>query len=165
MRNEIDVVIEIPRGSRNKIEWDAARGVFRLDRVLYSSVHYPTDYGFIPETLAADGDTVDCLVLVEEPTFTGCLVTARPVGVLHMRDEKGPDEKILCVPVGDPRFAPVHDLGDLSPHWLREIENFFATYKRLEDKATEVIGWGTADEARQVIAAGHAAFRQRSGTV
>lgn len=158
----IDVLVEIPKGSRNKIEWDEARGVFRLDRVLYSSVHYPTDYGFIPQTLADDGDTLDALVLVEEPTFTGCLITARPVGVLHMRDEKGGDEKILCVPVRDPRFDPVRSLDDLSPHWLREIENFFETYKNLEDKQTEILGWGGADQARQVIAAGYAAYRDRT---
>lgn len=157
----VEVVVEIPRGSRNKIEYDEQRGMFRLDRVLYSSVHYPTDYGFIPETLARDGDHVDCLVLVNEPTFTGCLVTARPIGVLHMRDDKGYDEKILAVPVGDPRFADIDDLGQLPPHWLREIENFFATYKRLEDKETEIAGWGDAAEARAIVEVGYAAFRGR----
>ena len=99
----VDALIEIPRGSRNKYEYDHARGRIRLDRVLYSSVHYPTDYGLIPETLSADGDELDILVMVEEPTFPGCLVVARPIGVLVMRDEKGGDEKILAVPAVDPR--------------------------------------------------------------
>lgn len=136
----VEAVIEIPAGGRNKYEYDPIRCCFRLDRVLYSSVHYPTDYGFIPDTLAEDGDHLDILVIVEEPTFPGCHVPARPIGVLDMLDVNGEDEKILAVPVGDPRFAQVMDIGDLSPHWLREIENFFATYKTLEDKATEMRG-------------------------
>jgi inorganic pyrophosphatase len=143
--------IEIPRGSRNKYEYDKASGTFRLDRVLYSSVHYPADYGFIPETLAPDGDPLDILVLVQEPTFPGCLVPARPVGGLDMHDEKGSDFKIVAVPVGDPRYAHVRTLTDAGEHWAREIETFFATYKLLEGKTTDVQGWHSADEARQVI--------------
>ena len=122
-----------------------------LDRVLYSSVHYPTDYGFITETLALDGDALDALVVVDEPTFPGCHVIARPIGVLDMRDEKGPDQKILAVPVGDPRYAGIQDLYDIGQHWLREIENFFQTYKALEDKWTDVIGWEDAAAAQEVI--------------
>ena len=143
--------MEIPRGSRNKYELDKERGVIVLDRVLYSSVHYPTDYGFVTGTLALDGDALDALVVVDEPTFPGCHVTARPIGVLDMRDEKGPDQKILAVPVGDPRFANIYNLSDIGPHWLLEIENFFQTYKALEPKWTEVVGWEDADVARRVI--------------
>ncbi|MBI4503999.1 MAG: inorganic diphosphatase [Chloroflexi bacterium] len=159
----IEVFIEIPRGSRNKYEYDPATHQFRLDRVLYSSVHYPTDYGFVPDTLAEDGDTLDALVMVEEPTFPGCIIRVRPVGLLHMRDEKGEDHKLLAVPVGDPRFAAMHDLADVPQHWLREIENFFAIYKQLEEKETEIIGWDDAAAAHRVIAAARAAARQRAG--
>lgn len=150
----IEVVVEIPRGSRNKYEMDKERGVLVLDRVLYSSVHYPTDYGFVSGTLALDGDALDALLVVDEPTFPGCHVMARAIGVLDMRDEKGPDQKILAVPVGDPRFTDIHDLGDIGEHWLREIENFFQTYKALEDKWTDVVGWEDAAAAQQVIRAG-----------
>lgn len=147
----IDVVIEIPQGSRNKYEFDHQLGVIRLDRVLHSSVHYPTDYGFLPETLSKDGDPLDVLVVVLDPTFPGCHLSARPIGVLKMHDDKGEDEKILAVPVGDPRFGDINDLGDLPAHWLREIENFFATYKLLEEKDTELLGWADALEAGKVI--------------
>jgi len=147
----IQVFVEIPKGSRNKYEWDPELRVFRLDRVLYSSVHYPTDYGMIPGTHAPDGDHLDALVTVDEPSYPGTLVRARPVGVLRMRDEKGLDEKILAVPVDDPRYDTIASLEDLSPHWLREIEAFFSTYKLLQDVETDVQGWGNADEAWQVI--------------
>jgi inorganic pyrophosphatase len=147
----VEVVVEIPRGGRNKYEFDKERGVFVLDRVLYSSVHYPTDYGFIAGTLALDGDALDALVVVDEPTFPGCHVVARPIGVLDMQDEKGPDQKILAIPIGDPRFASIHDLHDIDGHWLREIENFFQTYKALEDKWTDVVGWEDAAAAARVI--------------
>ncbi len=124
--------IEIPRGSRNKYEFDEELGRLKLDRVLYSSVHYPTDYGFIPETLAEDGDHLDILVLMQEPTFPGCIIEARPIGGLDMADEKGSDFKVLAVPVGDPRYHQVTDWTSLGEHWLREIETFFDTYKLLE---------------------------------
>lgn len=147
----VEVVIEIPRGSRNKYEYDHERHVITLDRVLYSSVHYPTDYGFVLHTRAADGDPLDVLVAVEEPTFPGCHMLIRPIGVLEMRDEKGIDEKILGVPEAEPRFAGIGSLTDIGPHWLREIENFFNTYKLLEDKLTEVEGWRDENEARRVL--------------
>jgi inorganic pyrophosphatase len=149
----IEVVVEIPRGSRNKYELDHERGVLVLDRVLFSSVHYPTDYGFISGTLSLDGDPLDALVIIEEPTFPGCHLRARPIGVLNMRDEKGPDQKILAVAVGDPRYADIRDLTELGAHWLREIENFFQTYKALEPKWTEVVGWQDASVAYEVIRA------------
>ncbi|MER3436685.1 MAG: inorganic pyrophosphatase [Chloroflexota bacterium] len=144
--------IEIPRGSRNKYEYDEQARIFRLDRVLYSSVHYPADYGFIPETLAEDGDHLDILVLVQEPTFPGCVIEARPLGGLEMHDEKGSDFKVLAVPIGDPRYAHVATLDDVGEHWLREIETFFATYKLLEPKQTEVLGWHDVHTALRVIA-------------
>jgi inorganic pyrophosphatase len=147
----IEVVVEIPRGSRNKYELDKQRGVLVLDRVLFSSVHYPTDYGFIPETLSQDGDPLDAMVVTDEPTFPGCHLMARPIGVLDMRDEKGPDQKILAVPVGDPRFDDIHQLDDLGRHWLREIENFFEMYKQLEHKWTEVVGWRDVAAAQEII--------------
>ena len=154
--------VEIPRGSRNKYEYDEATATFRLDRVLYSSVHYPTDYGFIPDTLAPDGDHLDVLVLVQEPTFPGCLIEVRPLGGLDMHDEKGSDFKVLAIPVGDPRFAHVERLEDVGEHWLREIETFFATYKLLEPKQTEVLGWHGIEETRQVIARCRARYRDAS---
>lgn len=147
----IEAFIEIPRGARNKYEYDDKRGIIRLDRVLYSSVHYPTDYGFIPDTLAEDGDHLDILVIVEEPTFPGCLVPVRPIGVLNMIDINGEDQKILAVPMGDPRFEEVNDIRDISPHWLREIENFFETYKTLQQIQTSVRGWEGVEQALQVI--------------
>jgi inorganic pyrophosphatase len=147
----IETFIEIPRGARNKYEYDDTIGVIRLNRVLYSSVHYPTDYGFIPGTLAEDGDHLDVLVIVDEPTFPGCHVLTRPIGVLDMVDEKGEDQKVLAVPIGDPRFDLVADIDDISPHWLREIENFFDTYKTLENVQTVVRGWEHSDQAMKVI--------------
>jgi inorganic pyrophosphatase len=162
-RNTLMAFVEIPRGSRNKYEYDEATQTFRLDRVLYTSVHYPTDYGFIPETLAPDGDHLDALILVEEPTFPGCMIEIRPIGGLDMSDEKGSDFKVLAVPVGDPRFAHVNSLEDLGQHWLREIETFFDTYKLLEPKQTNVLGWHDIDETRQVIADCRAAYETRRG--
>lgn len=148
----VTAFIEIPRGSRNKYEYDERSGRFFLDRVLYSSVHYPTDYGFVVETLGEDGDPLDVLVLVQEPTFPGCLVKARMLGGLDMHDEKGADFKVLAVPVGDPRYDHVQNLSDLGEHWLREIETFFATYKLLEPKQTDVLGWHDLDETRLMVA-------------
>jgi inorganic pyrophosphatase len=147
----IEVVVEIPRGSRNKYEFDRKRGVFVLDRVLYSSVHYPTDYGYMPGTLSEDGDPLDVLVIVNEPTFPGCHILTRPIGMLDMTDEHGRDHKILGVPLGDPRFRSITSLQNLDPHWLIEIENFFRTYKTLEDKETEVIGWEDRAAAARII--------------
>ena len=148
----VDVFVEIPRGSRTKYELDRATGHIRLDRVLFSSVHYPADYGFVMDTLAGDGDPLDALVIVEEPTFPGCVVPARPVGTLLMADEHGKDEKVLAVPVGDPRFDEITRLDDLAMHWRREIETFFATYKELEQgKVAAIKGWRGADAAWELI--------------
>lgn len=148
----VDVLIEIPRGSRSKYELDEKTGRLRLDRVLYSSMHYPTDYGFILDTLARDGDHLDVLLLCEEPAVPGSLQTARPVGMLDMEDEKGPDEKILAVPTGDPRFADARTLDDVAPHWRLEIQTFFHSYKELEGgKGATVREWRGVDEAWRVI--------------
>jgi inorganic pyrophosphatase len=149
--DHVVVIVEIPQGSRNKYEYDAELGAFRLDRMLFSSVHYPADYGYVKDTLAEDGDPLDAMVLVDEPTFPGCAIYARPVGLLKMRDEKGPDMKILTVPATDPRWRRFDDLADILPHLLREIENFFSIYKQLERKDVAVQGWGDKTEAWKVI--------------
>ena len=150
-RGTVIAFIEIPQGSRNKYEYDEERQAFFLDRVLFHSVHYPADYGWIPETLAPDGDQMDVLVLMQEPSFPGCHIEARPIGGLDMADEKGHDFKVLAVPIGDPRFAHVTTLEALGDHWLKEIETFFATYKLLETKDTEIGGWYDAEYAWQQI--------------
>jgi inorganic pyrophosphatase len=160
LQESVLAFIEIPRGSRNKYEYDEERGVFMLDRVLYSSVHYPTDYGFVPDTLAEDGDHLDVCVLMTEPSFPGCLIKARPLGGLDMRDEKGADFKLLAVPENDPRFAHYKSLDQVGKHWLREIETFFATYKLLENKETDILGWHGLDFARQQIEQSREAYRQ-----
>ena len=149
--NSLEVVVEIPAGSRNKYEIDHSTGAIHLDRVLYSSVHYPADYGYIPNTRADDGDPLDVLIITYEPTFPGCHIKIRPIGVLLMRDEKGIDEKILGVPIADPRFDGINDIRDLQRHWLIEIENFFNIYKELEKKEIAVEGWKGADVALEVL--------------
>jgi inorganic pyrophosphatase len=144
----VDVVVEIPRGSRNKYEYDHDLGIIRLDRRLFSATVYPADYGFIPDTLGEDGDALDALVLLEEPTFPGCWVTARPVGVFWMRDDKGPDAKIVCVPGGDPRWEEVHEITDVPEMYRAEIEHFFEVYKMLEPgKYAETRGYDGVDAA------------------
>ena len=156
----LEVFVEIPRGSQNKYEYDSARKALRLDRVLYSSVHYPADYGFIEDTLAEDGDHLDALVLSDQPVFPGCLVRGRPVGVLHMEDYNGLDNKILCACADDPRQDGIHDLSDVPRHLLTEIENFFQIYKTLEPgKETTLRGWSARDEALRIVAAAQAAYR------
>ena len=150
-REPIEVTVEIPSGSRNKYEYDHRRDRFVLDRVLYSSVHYPCDYGFIEGSLAEDGDPLDVLVVIAEPTVPGCVVRARPIGVLDMADEKGHDYKILAVAHDDPRWDQASELEDVSPHRLREIENFFETYKKLEKRPTEVRGWLGVTDAWRII--------------
>ena len=148
---EVEAVVEIPKGSRNKYEINMKTGEIHLDRVLFSSVHYPTDYGFIPGTVSADGDPLDVLIIVEEPTFPGCRVKIRLIGALLMEDEKGTDEKILAVPTVDPRFEGIYDISHLQSHWLTEISNFFATYKMLEGKETRVGCWEGADTAKKLL--------------
>ncbi len=148
---EINVIVEIPSGSRNKYEYNKALDIFELDRALHSPIFYPGDYGFVPRTLALDDDPLDVLILVSEPTFAGCLVKARPIGLLNMIDDGKPDDKVLAVPVGEPDYAEVHNYTQIFAHQLRKISHFFETYKLLEGKKTSVTGWSDAAEARRII--------------
>jgi inorganic pyrophosphatase len=148
----VTVVVEIPKGSRNKYELDPQTGHIVLDRMLFTSMQYPADYGFIEGTLGGDGDTLDALVFVGEPTFPGCRIRARPIGLFRMRDEKGMDEKILCVPLKDPMWSQVADVDDVNPNLLNEIEHFFQVYKDLEHKEVATEGFGHRVEALAVIA-------------
>ncbi|MBD2578094.1 inorganic diphosphatase [Oscillatoria sp. FACHB-1406] len=147
----LNVLIEIPAGSKNKYEFDKDLNAFALDRVLYSSVQYPYDYGFIPNTLADDGDPLDGMVLIDQPTFPGCVIAARPIGMLEMIDGGDRDEKLLCVPAKDPRYAQIHSLENISPHRLEEIAEFFRTYKNLERKETEILGWKQGSDVTALI--------------
>jgi len=149
--NEVNAVIEIPRGQTNKYEYDKKLNVFLLDRNLYSPVHYPGDYGFIPSTLSLDGDPLDVLVLVDAPSFPGCLMTVRPIGMLEMIDQGKEDEKILAVGTNNPLFNNMHDYSKLYPHLLLEIEHFFSVYKELEAKTTKIVGWQDAARARATV--------------
>jgi len=148
---EVNAVIEIARGETNKYEYDKHLHVFRLDRNLYSPVHYPGDYGFIPSTLSNDGDPLDVLVLVDAPSFTGCVMTVRPIGVLEMVDQGKKDEKILAVGTNNPLYKEVVDYARLYPHLLLEIEHFFSVYKELEAKSTRIVGWKDAEQARTTV--------------
>lgn len=151
MEETVNVMIEIPKGSRQKYEYDKERKLFKLDRMLYSSVHYPSDYGFIENTLALDNDPLDALVLLSQPTFPGCLIEARPIGVFVMHDEKGQDEKILCVAIKDSFWNHINSLEDVPPHLLKEVEHFFSVYKDLEQKSIKIEGWKSREDAWQVI--------------
>ena len=148
---EITAVIEIPFGTRNKYELDKHTGLIRLDRVLFSSMHYPGDYGFIPRTLYLDGDPMDVVVLVKEETFPGCLIDTRPLGVLRMLDRGEPDDKILAVPLNDPYYHEFFDIADIPQHLLKEIEHFFERYKDLEGKRVQIVGWEKSEIAMRVI--------------
>jgi inorganic pyrophosphatase len=147
----LTVLVEIPKGSRNKYELDHATGRLMLDRMLFTSMQYPADYGFIEGTLGGDGDPLDALVFVGEPTFPGCRIRVRAVGMFRMSDEKGPDEKILCVPLRDPMWSHVERLGDLNENLLNEIEHFFQVYKQLEHKPVGTEGFADRDEALQTV--------------
>jgi inorganic pyrophosphatase len=148
---EVIVIVEIPTGSRNKYEFDPEMGRMVLDRMLFTATRYPADYGFIDGTLGEDGDPLDALVFVGEPTFPGCAIRVRPVGLFKMRDEKGSDEKILCVPLRDPAWSHVEELEDLLPTLRAEIGHFFAVYKDLEDKKVDVEGFAGREDALNVI--------------
>jgi inorganic pyrophosphatase len=155
--DHVVVVVEIPRGSRNKYEFDEELNAIVLDRRLFTSTVYPSDYGFIEGAMGEDGDPLDALVLVGEPTFPGCRIRVRAIGVFHMSDEKGPDEKLLCVPRGDSAFERVADIHDVQNELRDEIEHFFQRYKDLEpSKRTDTRGWGNRDEAEQILAAARA---------
>ena len=151
---EFDVTIEIPKGQRNKYEVDHATGRIRLDRMLFTSTRYPSDYGFVEDTLGGDGDPLDALVLLDEPTFPGCLIRCRTIGMFKMSDEAGPDEKLLCVPVADPRQSHLQDILDVSSFDRLEIQHFFEVYKDLEPgKSVEGADWvGKAEAEAEVVA-------------
>ena len=147
------VYVEIPKGSRNKYEYDIAEGVIKLDRFLFSSMVYPTDYGFIPDTLALDGDPLDAMVCVSEPTFPGCVIPVKPIALFKMEDDKGIDDKILCVPLQDPAWNTLNVLEDLPKSLRDEIEHFFSVYKDLEQKTVRVDGWYPREAALEEIEA------------
>ena len=149
--NMVNMVVEIPKGSRNKYELDKELGLLRLDRVLYSSIHYPGDYGFIPQSYYDDGDPIDILVMVSEPSFPGCVIQARPIGLFRMTDRGQPDEKILAVPASDPLSRDYHDITDIPQHFLHEVAHFFAVYKDLEGVTVKTIGWEGAAQAKTRI--------------
>ncbi len=147
----VRMIVEIPQNSANKYEYDGALGVFRLDRALYSPLHYPGDYGFIPGTLADDGDPLDVLVLVQQPSYPGVMIEIRPVGVLNMVDSNENDQKVLAVPNRNPRYDQIHTMDQIFAHVRREIEHFFSIYKELEGRVTTMEGWGGPREARKAI--------------
>nr|WP_138416893.1 inorganic diphosphatase [Aquibacillus sediminis] len=147
----VDAFIEIPTGSQNKYEYDKENGVFKLDRVLFSSQFYPAEYGYIDETLALDGDPLDILVLVTNPTFPGCVIESRVIGFLNMIDDGEEDQKLIAVPVEDPRFEGVNSLEDIPQHKLKEIAHFFQTYKDLQGKKTEIGEWEGVEAANKLI--------------
>jgi inorganic pyrophosphatase len=160
----VTAVVEIPKGSRHKYEIDKPSGAFRLDRVLHSSVHYPVDYGFVPRTLFDDGDPLDVLVVTTLPTFTGCLVEARPVGLFRMTDQGVADDKVLAVSHRDPSLAEVREASDLPAHLLRELEHFFRIYTQLEGKRVETFGWGDLEAARRCVRRAMSRYDERHGS-
>ena len=147
----INVVVEIPKGSRNKFEYDKEIGTIRLDRVLYASMQYPGDYGLIPQTMYDDGDPLDVLVMVNEPTFPGCIIQARPIGLFRMQDRGVSDDKILAVPASDPLFRDYFDIDHIPQHFLQEVAHFFAVYKDLEGIHVKTLGWEHAGNAKERI--------------
>ncbi len=157
---ELTCIVEIPKGSRNKYEYDPELGAIKLDRFISASVVYPTDYGYVPETLAPDGDPLDVLVCVSEPTFPGCVVITKAVGLFKMADEKGPDDHVVCVPCDDPGWNHFEDVGDLPGQLRAEIGHFFAVYKDLDpDRHSEVEGWAGRDAALEAVEKARQAYR------
>lgn len=157
----VHAVVEIPKGSRNKYEFDKKTGAFRLDRVLYSAMEYPGDYGLIPRTLYDDGDPLDILVMVTDPTFPGCIIQARPIGLFLMEDRGQKDDKILAVPVNDPIAEGYHDIGDIPQHFLKEVAHFFAVYKDLEGAHVKTIGWEGAARAQEAVKRAEEMYRKK----
>ena len=147
----VNVIVEIPKGSMNKYEYDKKHNLMKLDRVLFSPFHYPGDYGIIPQTLSEDGDPLDALVLVTNPTFPGILIEARPIGLLQMKDDGKLDDKIICVSTNDPRYLHTSDIKNIEDHYISEIAHFFQVYKDLEGKKVEILGWKSSKEAKSVI--------------
>lgn len=158
--NVVYVVVEIPKGSRNKYEFDKKLGAIRIDRVLYTSMVYPGDYGFVPQTMYDDGDPLDIFVMTNEPTFPGCIIPARPIGLFRMKDKGEPDDKILAVPVGDPFYRDYHDIGDIPQHFLAECSHFFGVYKDLEGVFVKTYGWERASSAKERVEYGIAQYKK-----
>ncbi len=161
----VNVIVEIPKGKRNKFEVDKVTGLIKLDRYLYSSAVYPGDYGFIPQTLAEDGDPLDALVMVNEATFSGCLIEARVVGIFRMKDKGFNDFKVLAVPHKDPLFEHIKKLEDVPVHFVREVEFFFTTYKQLEGVSVEPLGWASGEEGTAEVRSSVDRFRSSLGSV
>lgn len=159
--NVIYVIVEIPKGSRNKFEYGKELGAIKLDRVLFSSLHYPGDYGLIPRTLYDDGDALDVLVMINEPTFPGCIIEARPIGLFRMLDQAVADDKVLAVPASDPIFNDYQNITDIPQHFLKEVAHFFEVYKDLEGKRAKPIGWEPAEVARNEIARAIKLYRDK----
>jgi inorganic pyrophosphatase len=154
-------VVEVPKGSRNKYEYSKRAGVIKLDRVLYSPLHYPGDYGFIPQTYFQDDDPLDVLVMMNEATFPGCVIEARPLGMFKLIDKGELDYKILAVPATDPNFEEYHDLSDLPQHFLKEVAHFFMVYKELQGTHVKNEGWVAAEEARKTIMESITLYREK----
>ena len=161
----VNVIVEIPKGSQNKYEYNKRLNIITLDRVLFSPFHYPADYGLIPRTMSEDGDPLDALVLVTNPTHPGILIKARPVGMLRMSDVGKIDDKILCVVKDDPRFKRYNNITDLEEHLLKEIMHFFQVYKELEAKEVKMIGWKNAEEAKKIIMESVEAYKKKYGSM
>jgi inorganic pyrophosphatase len=156
----VNCLVEIPKGSRNKYVWDEELGAIKLDRFLFSSVVYPTDYGFIPRTQSLKGEPLDAMVCVSEPTFPGCVIPVRVIAVLRTSDEAGQDDKLLCVPYSDPNWSELENLDDLPPQLRSEIEHFFSIYKTPEGKEVEVHGWEDRESAAQLLDEARGRFTQ-----
>ena len=163
MTESFSCIVEIPKGSRNKYEFDHEPGVIKLDRFLFSSVVYPTDYGFIPETLSLDGDPLDVMVLVSEPTFPGCMIEVKPIGLFRMEDDQGIDDKVLSVPLTDPGWNTLESLAGVSEQLQNEIAHFFTVYKQLENKKVEIDGWYPVEDALEVIEASRRRYLDTPG--
>jgi inorganic pyrophosphatase len=161
VENTVDVVVEIPKGSRNKYEYDEQIGAIMLDRFLFSSMVYPTDYGFIPDTLGQDGDALDAMVCVSEPTFPGCVIPVKPIALFRMEDDAGVDDKVLCVPLSDPAWNTHENLDDMPEQLQKEIEHFFSVYKDLEQKKVKVDGWHSREDAIQEIEEARKRYSER----
>ena len=159
--DEMHVVIEIPRGSKNKYEIDKETGIIALDRAMHTAQDYPADYGFVPQTLWDDGDALDVVVITTYPLYPGILVRARPVGIIRMNDDGESDDKVLSVPVDDPRFDGVQDIKDVNKHTIREIEHFFTTYKQLQKKVVVVEGVGTAADAKEAFERSRKMYKEK----
>lgn len=162
MNKIVEAFIEIPKGSSNKYEYDLERKVFVLDRALFSPMYYPADYGFVPYTLAEDGDPLDIMVIMSNPTFPGCLIESRVIGMFLMEDEKGKDEKIISVPVSDPRYEDIQTIENMGAHLKKEFEHFFSEYKQLEGKEVHVKGWAGVEKALKAIETSKENFKNKN---